>query len=241
MTISSQTTKELERRIQEANSDQVLYSQNSLQVAKLELAFLLSKDSVSFRSENLILERKCSSTAIYTLVQEYFVQILICFLTRCPHYQALPKACQTRLLKKNMTDVSILLLLMSYEKTKQVFRWSYKTTNVEIDEETLSRHLGGDMGLQVFKAVSSLAELDIPGHLIILLLLVFTFSRDGVAMENQDQIDTARDYYRKLMFFYLKETNPDGSHINIIVHRVLKTVRDFGENFRSQVLKSKDT
>merc|ERR1712106_55195 len=101
MTISSETTKELERRIQEANSNQVQYSENSLQVAKLELAFLLSKDSVSFRSENLILERKCSSTAIYTLVQEYFVQILICFLTMCPHYQKLPKPCQTRLLRKN--------------------------------------------------------------------------------------------------------------------------------------------
>ena len=69
LTVSSQVLGELERRIQEANSDQGQFSQNSLQVAKLELAFLLSKDLVSFKSENLISERNNSSIVIYTLVQ----------------------------------------------------------------------------------------------------------------------------------------------------------------------------
>ena len=69
LTVSSQVLGELERRIQEANSDQEHFSQYSLQVAKLELAFLLSKDLVSFKSENLILERNNSSIVIYTLVQ----------------------------------------------------------------------------------------------------------------------------------------------------------------------------
>ena len=69
MTVTSQVTKELERRILEANLNQEQFSQNSFQVAKLELALLLSKHSVSFRSENLILEKNYSSTATYTVVQ----------------------------------------------------------------------------------------------------------------------------------------------------------------------------
>ena len=35
-----------------------------------------------------------------------------------------------------------------------------------------------------FQAVSSIAELDIPGHLLLLLLLVCAFSRDGISIEN---------------------------------------------------------
>ena len=69
MTVSSEMTRELERRILEANTDQEVFSQNSFLVAKLELAFLLSKDSVSFRSENITLEINYNSSSIYTLVQ----------------------------------------------------------------------------------------------------------------------------------------------------------------------------
>ena len=33
--------------------------------------------------------------------------------------------------------------------------------------------------------VNSLAELDIPGHIIILLILICIFTRDGILMEKQ--------------------------------------------------------
>ena len=69
MTVSSEMTREHERRILETNSDQEEFSQNTFRVAKLELAFLLSKDSVSFRSENITSERNYNSASIYTLVQ----------------------------------------------------------------------------------------------------------------------------------------------------------------------------
>ena len=69
MTVSSEITREHEQRILEANSDQEEFSQNTFRVAKLELAFLLSKDSVSFRSENITSERNYNSASIYTLVQ----------------------------------------------------------------------------------------------------------------------------------------------------------------------------
>ena len=71
---------------------------------------------------------------------------------------------------------------------------------IEIDEEKLTKYLDGDIGRKLFKVnkqfhvpvnrrlfqvVLSIAELNIPAHLIILLILICFLSRDGVLMENQ--------------------------------------------------------
>ena len=81
--------------------------------------------------------------------------------------------------------------------------WKSETNNViEIDEDIFSKHLDVNIGKDFFKVclkrtqfnienyiflqvVNSLAELDIPGHIIILLILICIFTRDGILMEKQ--------------------------------------------------------
>ena len=68
MTIPKHHISELEIRIQEATKYKDLFSPHVLMVAKLELAFLLSKECVSFWTESVK-----SPTLIYSAVQVGFV------------------------------------------------------------------------------------------------------------------------------------------------------------------------
>ena len=52
----------------------------------------------------------------------------------------------------------------------------------------------------------------------------------------QEQIDAARNYYRHLMFLFIKENRPPSSRLNATIHRIMKTVRDTAEYVREQVL-----
>ena len=52
----------------------------------------------------------------------------------------------------------------------------------------------------------------------------------------QDCIDCARNYYRQLMFLYIKETRHASSRLNATLHRILKTARNTAEHVREQVL-----
>ena len=52
----------------------------------------------------------------------------------------------------------------------------------------------------------------------------------------QEQIDSARNYYRQLMFLYIKESHPASSRLNATLHKILKTVRDTAEHVREKVL-----
>ena len=54
---------------------------------------------------------------------------------------------------------------------------------VEVDETTLSAHLTEGISKDIFHMVSSLALLDIPNHIHILLILIQVFTRDGQQME----------------------------------------------------------
>ena len=56
---------------------------------------------------------------------------------------------------------------------------------VEVDETTLSAHLTEGISKDIFHMVSSLALLDIPNHIHILLILIQVFTRDGQQMEKQ--------------------------------------------------------
>lgn len=61
MSIPTQRIREMEIKIQEANKNSELFSPDILLVAKMELAFILSKDSVSFWTESFTLERLLKS------------------------------------------------------------------------------------------------------------------------------------------------------------------------------------
>ena len=61
---------------------------------------------------------------------------------------------------------------------------------VEVDETTLSGHLTEGISRDIFHMVSSLALLDIPNHIHILLILIQVFTRDGQQMEKQVALQT---------------------------------------------------
>ena len=75
-----------------------------------------------------------------------------------------------------------------------------KDSIIEIDEDGLKKYLNVEIGRKlfqvkkscvflvnrrIFQIVVSITELNIPAHLIILLMLVCIFSRDGILMESQ--------------------------------------------------------
>ena len=74
MTIPKHHISELEIRIQEATKYKDLFSPHVLMVAKLELAFLLSKECVSFWTESIkSIKEDVSPPMIYSAVQVGFV------------------------------------------------------------------------------------------------------------------------------------------------------------------------
>ena len=74
MTIPKHHISELEIRIQEATKYKDLFSPHVLMVAKLELAFLLSKECVSFWTESIkSIKEDFSPPMIYAAVQVVFV------------------------------------------------------------------------------------------------------------------------------------------------------------------------
>ena len=87
----------------------------------------------------------------------------------------------------------------------------------------------------LFKVSNDISAMELPPHLLIVVMLIILFSRDGDMMEGQCAIDTARVYYLQLLYRYMqKHSNNQGSKIKASLHGVLKIVKDFGEAMRSQ-------
>jgi len=71
------------------------------------------------------------------------------------------------------------------DQTMAARRGAHLGPVVEVDETTLSAHLTESISKDIFHMVSSLALLDIPNHIHILLILIQVFTRDGQQMEKQ--------------------------------------------------------
>jgi len=246
MCIPDSYISELGNKIQTLSDHPELYPPAILKIAQIERCFLLAKESVSVFIEysKLSTKEKQSSPRMFTLVQEHCVQLMVIFLNKCPQFQSLPSDCQNRLLRKNMTEVTVLLFTMSFERNKQVFRWSHaggtprtwferKDGTTETTEQDISKLLNEIAGKHVLKVVNSLAELELPGCVLILLVIISIFSREGTSMEQQATVDQARNYYRQLLYLYIKVTTSNYSRLNAKLHQVLKTVRDLAELVRS--------
>lgn len=250
LTVPAQFLSHLEERIQVERPTSV--NPDLLCLAQLELAFLKAKDSVKFFTDNFsrdqILERVCPAL-IFTSVQELFVQLVIFFLKNCQHFQSLTWPCQARLLRKNIADVSVIMMMMCFEKNLQVFRWRLGSKDIEdikqmnniiepvihIDKTTLSKYLNDSIGNDIFEAINTLSQLEIPGHILLILILICMYTRDGMLMEKQHRVDLARAHYQQLLFRYIKETNPEDqcSRLMVTLNRALKSVKDFAEKVRS--------
>merc|ERR1719483_1945228 len=137
-------------------------------------------------------------------------------------------------------------MAMSFENKSQVFRWSLnnedtstmtnwkcETDNIgEINQEKMAEYLDVDICRDLFQLFNSLADLEIPGHTIILLILICIFTRDGILTEDEDQIDFSRNHYSHLLFRYIKTTNHNSSRQNASMHKILKNVKDLADRCR---------
>ena len=59
---------------------------------------------------------------------------------------------------------------------------------VEASEETLKKYLSRETSKDIMVTMTKLAQLDIPNHVYIILILVQVFTRDGLQMSKQASI-----------------------------------------------------
>ena len=127
------------------------------------------------------------------------------------------------------------MVTMCFQQSEQVFRWGLSERDqatakkrgmllgpvVEINQPALAGHLTDTISKDIFSMVSSLAHLDIPNHVHIILILIQIFTRDGLQMEKQvglvfplpcnkashymlqSKVDLARAYYLQLLYKYM--------------------------------------
>jgi len=94
--IPSNYIRKLEAKIQSACSSPELFTPAVLKVAQIKLSFLLAKESVQVWGEG---GQDVSSCRIFTVVQDYFVKLMVMFMNTCPAFQSLPTECKAGLLR----------------------------------------------------------------------------------------------------------------------------------------------
>jgi len=167
-------------------------------------------------------------------IHELSLEWIMRFMKGCKYFEGLSWECKARLLRKNIQDISIFLLIMSYEKKTGTFKFDLNDKTVELDQYILSTYLSSHVAQDLFEFAKNFSQLEIPGHVLIIMVILCLYSRDGMMMKKQEKVDKARNYYQQLLFRYIKETNGEdqSSRLNATLHRALKTVKDFGENIR---------
>jgi len=173
MTIPTHYTREVKRRMKEAENNPNMFTSDIFLVAQIETDFLVTKECVSFYTECGFLDwmvryklGMVDPTKVCTAVMEYFVQLVVTFLKNCPHFQSISSQAQVNLLRKNMMEVYIFLMAMSFENKNQAFRWGLnnedtttvftnwksETDNiVEINQEKMSEYLDVDICKDLFQ------------------------------------------------------------------------------------------
>jgi len=219
---------------------------NMFLVAQIELAFLSAKQSVSYFPIDILKQyhqdpKIPTQGQIFAYIQEYVVKMIFVFLQNCPCFQSIPTSSQFCLLRKNISEISILLASTSFCQKLQQFSWGLGGSYCEgggdvlrMKQDNLCEYLERNIVKDIMRVSNILSDMEIPGHLSILLILIMIFSRDGLSMEGHSAVDTARSYYLQLLYRYMKLTNTQSSRLNASLHSILKTVKDYGEAIRSQ-------
>ena len=104
---------------------------------------------------------------------------------------------------------------------------------LQFSEENMADFMEINDIRNLLKVSNNISAMGLPPHLLIIVILIILFSRDGVSMEGHCAIDAARVYYLHLLYRYMKLNSNQGSEINCSVHTVLKIVKDFGEEMRN--------
>lgn len=238
MTVPDEFVGLIERNISMSRSDPTT-SKDVLTVAEIEHIFLCVKSEFLGDSEVALytyVQQKPAPSHLFVKLQELMLELCVRFLKGCPYFQSMTWDCKFRLLRKNITEICILLMMLSYERQSNSFKIILTgDTIVNITEESLYNYFSPYVSQDLFEFAANFSLYEIPGHVLIILVIICLYSRDGMLMKKQEKIDTARNYYQQLLFRYMNETSSEeqGSRHNATLHKALKTVKDFGEKIRS--------
>jgi len=185
---------------------------------------------------------------VFTCLQDYMVQLVVMFLKHNAHFQSHIWASQAKLLRKNLPEISIIILTMFFDKSKQVIRWKLSKEDlaiirnqkksqseiVEIRKEDLEKHLGEKATSVIMKVVNKLSDLELPNSVLLLLVLVSVFSRDQLYMEKQHRVDSERKEYLKMMYSHLTSLAGvrEASRLTAKIHSSLVDLKQFSESIR---------
>jgi len=209
----------------------------------------LSMFSSSFSVIHLLAESSQYSPAlVFTSLQDYLVQLVVMFLKHNQHFQSHSWVSQAKLLRKNLPEMTVILATMCFDSDKQSFRWvlaqqdllaireyrPMQQQTVEITKKDLQGHLGEEVTNCIIKAVNTLADLKLPNCILLVLVLVAVFTRDGLFMDKQNRVDCQRAEYLQMVFRYLTsmQSREASSRITAKLHKTLKILKDFSENIR---------
>jgi len=223
-------------------------------VSSLEEHFLMLKEKVSMFSPRFSVEQLLATSSqycpalVFTSLQDYVVQLVVMFLKHNQHFQSHSWVTQAKLLRKNLPEMTLILLTMCLDKQRQIFKWvlteqdldtirSHRATQeqtVEITKKNLEDHLGEEVAEYIMESVNILADLQLPTCILLVLVLVAVFTRDGLFMDKQNRVDSQRAEYLQMVFRFLSsvQSRDASSRITAKLHKTLKILKDFSENIR---------
>ena len=104
---------------------------------------------------------------------------------------------------------------------------------LEFSEENMAEFLDLNIIRKLLSVSNNISGMELPSHLLIIVMLVILFSRDGLMIDGHYAIDTARGYYLHLLYRYIKLNSNQGSKLYASLHSLLQIVKDFGEEMRT--------
>lgn len=242
------------------DTQRVIVDKESGFISSLEQNFLMAREKVSMFSSRFSVEQLLAESSLYcpalvfTSVQDYVVQLVVIFLKHNHHFQSHSWVTQAKLLRKNLPEMTVILMTLCFDKKKQSIKWvlsmqdletirSYRATQqqtVEITKKCLLDHLGEEVTGYVMEAVNTLADLQLPNCILLVLVLVAVFTRDGLFMDKQNRVDSQRAEYLQMVFRFLSsmQSRDASSRITAKLHKTLKILKDFSENIRHSEVNS---
>lgn len=248
------TTKIISEDVNVVDTQKLSADKESSFISSLEQNFLMAREKVSMFSSRFSVEQLLADSCqycpalVFTSVQDYVVQLVVIFLKHNHHFQSHSWVTQAKLLRKNLPEMTVILMTLCFDKKKQSIQWvlslqdletirSYRASQqqtVEITKKCLLDHLGEEVTGYVMEAVNTLADLQLPNCILLVLVLVAVFTRDGLFMDKQNRVDSQRAEYLQMLFRFLSsmQSRDASSRITAKLHKTLKILKDFSENIR---------
>ena len=126
-----------------------------LTMAEIEHSFLSVKSEFlnDSRTKIEMFPQGLSPSELMLKVQELVLELMMRLMRGCKYFESLSWDCKTRLLRKNITDISTFLLLMSYEKKSNLFRFNLTNSVVEVNQDKLSEYMPAYVAHDVFEVI----------------------------------------------------------------------------------------